>query len=273
MGKMCDQRYLRNTQYSDSSNLNARIAIHTNFSTGKEPWNTFVLKHLRVCQGMQVLALGCGNATQWQANQVHFPSDSALHLSDFSFGMLNEAKTHLAESSCFDFALIDAEHIPFADQQLDLVTANHMLYHVPHILAALAEIKRVLCPDGRLLAATNGEAHMIELYDLLHQFDGAYLPETGKHTRFSVENGSALLRQFFTHVQYIPYLSDLWVTDAGALADYVYSMWDAEGILTLDSREGMVSFFQSKIDAQGGIFIRKSTGIFIASDEPGLSRT
>ncbi len=273
MGKMSDQRYLRNIQYVDASNLNARIAIHANFSTGKEPWNEFVFRHVRICKGMRVLAVGCGNATQWRANQAHFPSDSELHLSDFSFGMLNEAKTHLAESPCFDFALVDAEHIPYTDLQLDLVTANHMLYHVPHIHAALAEIKRVLRPDGCLMAATNGEAHMLELYILLHQFCADYRPETGKHTRFSIENGGALLSQFFRYVQYIPYLSDLWVIDAGALADYVYSMWDAEGVIKLDARKELASFFQAKIDAQGGIFIRKLTGIFIASDVPDQMRT
>ena len=58
---------------------------------------------------------------------------------------------------------MDAQDIPFEDDTFGCVVANHMLYHVPDLDKGLAEIRRVLKPGGKLYAATNGEAHMLEL--------------------------------------------------------------------------------------------------------------
>jgi ubiquinone/menaquinone biosynthesis C-methylase UbiE len=42
-----------------------------------------------------------------------------------------------------------------------------MLYHVPDRPRARAEIHRVLSPNGRLFAMTNGNKHMLELRGLV----------------------------------------------------------------------------------------------------------
>ncbi len=55
------------------------------------------------------------------------------------------------------FKEIDAQSIPFEDETFDAVIANHMLYHVPDRPKAIAEIKRVLKPGGRLIATTIGK--------------------------------------------------------------------------------------------------------------------
>jgi SAM-dependent methyltransferase len=44
-----------------------------------------------------------------------------------------------------------------------VVLAAHMLYHVPELATAVAEIRRVLAPGGRCVAVTNGEAHIASL--------------------------------------------------------------------------------------------------------------
>ena len=57
----------------------------------------------------------------------------------------------------------DAAALPFSDAAFDVVTARHMLYHVPDVAAVLAEFRRVLKPGGRFLAVTNAEGYMAEL--------------------------------------------------------------------------------------------------------------
>ncbi len=95
-----------------------------------------------------------------------------IALSDFSPGMIEEAQHNLADAGRpFAFERIDAQAIPFADASFDMVIANHMLYHVPDRPQALAEIRRVLRPGGRLYAATGGANHLREIGELVQRFD------------------------------------------------------------------------------------------------------
>lgn len=273
MNRMSDKEYLRHFQYADPNNLDARIAVHALFSTGKDKWSNFIYRYLMIMPKNKILALGCGNATQWQENSKRFPPDSYMHLTDLSHGMLNAARSGLGEDTRFTFTLVDAQAIPYDGHMFDRVTANHMLYHVPEISKSLAEIKRVLKHGGLFMAATNGEKHMIELYDILAGLCPGYVPEDSKHTRFSLENGSGFLTEYFNHVEMIPYPSDLWITDAERLVDYVFSMWDASGVIKEDQKLTLLNHFRSVIQQKGGIFIRKSTGIFLASDSDETIRS
>jgi ubiquinone/menaquinone biosynthesis C-methylase UbiE len=273
MSRLSDKEYLTHFQYADPTNLDARISVHALFSTGKEKWSDFIYRHLMMFPKAKFLALGCGNATQWQANSTRFPSDSVMHLSDLSHGMLKVGRSGLGEDTRFSFTLVDAQAIPYPGHIFDRVTANHMLYHVPEIPKSLDEIKRVLKPGGLFMAATNGEKHMIELYDFLTGLCQGYIPEDSKHTRFSLENGSGFLEQYFSHVVMIPYLSDLWVTDAERLVDYVFSMWDVNGSIMEDQYFTIMNHFRAETQQKGGIFIHKSTGIFLASDSNEIMRS
>jgi len=264
--RMSDQAYLRGKQYAQSTNLNARIAIHEKFSTNKEKWADFIFKHLNIKPGLSVFALGCGNAVQWRSNANKFPEDCSIVLSDLSIGMLSEAKRALVDRNCFKFFVADAQNMPLAEKSFDLVTANHMLYHVPDIDRALSEIKRVLRKPGKLMAATNGEFHMQELYGLLHQFEPAYQFDPIKHRRFSLENGEPWLRQYFSNVELILFDSNLWVTDATLLTEYAYSMWDITETMPISRKMALTDYFQNIIVEKGGIFIRKSTGILLANN-------
>jgi ubiquinone/menaquinone biosynthesis C-methylase UbiE len=61
----------------------------------------------------------------------------------------------------------DAQALPFDDASFDCVAANWVLHHVPDLDRGARELARVLTPGGRLVAATVGEEHMKELWDLL----------------------------------------------------------------------------------------------------------
>ena len=47
----------------------------------------------------------------------------------------------------------DAPGLPFADQTMGTVTMWHVLEHLPHPVAALQDVARVLCADGVLIVA------------------------------------------------------------------------------------------------------------------------
>jgi 2-polyprenyl-3-methyl-5-hydroxy-6-metoxy-1,4-benzoquinol methylase len=49
---------------------------------------------------------------------------------------------------------------------VDVILANHMLYHVPNQPAAVAEFARVLRPGGYLLASTNSIHNLYQYHQL-----------------------------------------------------------------------------------------------------------
>ena len=257
--------YLKEEQYHSAGNLNARIEIHKRFSTGKKAWNDFIFEHLPLTQpGIRGLALGCGNAMQWRENQARYPLDIRIVLSELSFGMLSEPRLTFQDDPRFQICTMDAQYIAFKDEQFDFVTANHMLYHVLGIAIALSEIARVLNPNGMLMAATNGAHHMHALDHLLETFDPVYQGEHTMSSSFTLQNGAGQLKHYFEEVEIIPYQSDLWVTDAVLLADYAWSTPRVQLLFRPEQKESLKRFFQEQIDAHGGIYIRKETGLFIA---------
>lgn len=256
---------LRKDQYKTASNLNARIRLHQLFSTATESWDSFILANLQLSPGETVLELGCGNASQTRNNRGAYPASLRYFLADFSFGMLQEAVTDLEQDSCFSFSVQDAQALAFPDGAFDCITANHMLYHVPDIMLALQEIKRLLKPGGRLLAATNGHGHMQDLDQVVQGLFPAGLLLHTFHSRFNLEEGMDLIKSAFGNCTLKTYLSDLWVTEAQPLTNYVMSL---DGILTNQisgAPQELTDYFQRLIDAEGGIKIRKFTGLLLAT--------
>jgi demethylmenaquinone methyltransferase/2-methoxy-6-polyprenyl-1,4-benzoquinol methylase len=66
---------------------------------------------------------------------------------DLSAGMLREARAGLP----IPLVQARAEALPIADDSVDLVTMGYALRHVPDLVGAFAEYRRVLRPGGRVL--------------------------------------------------------------------------------------------------------------------------
>ncbi|MEA4813258.1 MAG: class I SAM-dependent methyltransferase [Anaerolineaceae bacterium] len=258
---------LQQTQYKTAQNLNARIRLHQRYSTSSQTWDEFVFSQMHLKTGQNVLELGCGNASQTRSNRALFPRDIHYFMTDFSWGMMQEAITALNADPRFAFSVQDAQAVAFPLQSFDLVTANHMLYHVPDILLALKGIWRLLKPNGRLMAATNGSGHMADLDSLIAAYNPAFQNMHAFHTAFTLENGKDLIASIFGSCTLVPYHSDLWVTSAKDLTDYVLSMDKMNGTARSMDPQSLTAFFQSCIDKEGGIKIRKSTGLLMAIKE------
>ena len=106
------------------------------------------------------------SAYLWMECVNRIPTGWVITLSDLSSGMVASARRNLKTTGRnFKFKEIDAQFIPYDEQTFDVVIANHMLYHVPDKIKAIAEIKRVLKPNGRLIATTVGNLHLMEMND------------------------------------------------------------------------------------------------------------
>jgi SAM-dependent methyltransferase len=265
MSKINDQGYLRAEQYRDASNLNARIRLHVEFSTNKYGWFRWVFDQFELFDQAHLLELGCGPGDLWLENMDRIPDGWQIILSDFSQGMLDQARKRLADQShTFVFETIDAQSIPYGADQYDIVIANHFLYHVPDRSKAIAEIRRVLKAGGQLYATTVGANHMKELPDMIGRFD---LEERdffrNSDVPFTMENGVGQLETFFSEVQARRYPDELRVTDVHVLADYAFSGMRLG--LEESRRAEFIQFLKDEMAAREGvIIIQKDSGIFLA---------
>ena len=265
MRRIDDQAYMKNEQYKDSSNLDARIALHANYSTNSYGLPRWEFDHyLDLPADARILELGTGPATLWRGNLERIPPGWSITLSDLSPGMLDEARQQLGDhAQRFDFREVDAQSIPFADGTFHAVIANHMLYHLPDLEKGISEIRRVLKADGTLFAVTNGAAHMIELVELQRALAIPTWRDITPSLPFNLENGAAHLQPYFASVAFDRYEDALDVTDADAIVAYAKSM---SGALTGPVHESSLrQLIQQTMDESGGLFrIQKDTGMFIA---------
>lgn len=262
-----DQHYLQTEQYATASNLNARRALHDLYSVNKNGWMPWVFDQLDLPAGALLLELGCGPANLWLENLARLPAACRLVLSDFSPGMLQAARANLSQApAVFTFGQVDAQAIPFGPHTFDLIVANHMLYHVPDLDRALAEIRRVLKPGGRLYATTIGRDHVAEIGDLVRRFsphDECWRENVVD--QFLLENGGAALSRWFSQVNLHRYPDELLVTAAGPLLAYILSTTSTTGVpLAGDNLAALSQHIESELAAHGAIHISKDSGIFIA---------
>lgn len=263
MSRFTNPDYLKTDQYRDSSNLDARAAIHQRFSTNPYGWCNWVFDALaKLPANARILELGCGPGYLWKECAQRIPAAWNIALSDLSPGMLDAAWRNLVVTGRnFKFEEIDAQSIPYPAETFDAVIANHMLYHVPDRKKALFEIKRVLKADGRLFATTLGKDHMREMWDQLERV--ACITRETITSAFMFENGATQLQEFFSHVELSCYEDNLRVTDVSAITAYVRSMtstaeFSEEQFLSIE-RE-----FTEAMKKNGEIFITKASGLFEA---------
>jgi SAM-dependent methyltransferase len=76
---------------------------------------------------------------------------------------LSERMVELARERGVDARVGDVQELPFEDESFDVAVAAWMLYHVPDLERALAELARILRPAGRLVAVTNGSEHLADI--------------------------------------------------------------------------------------------------------------
>lgn len=107
----------------------------------------------------------------------------------------------------------DVQALPFADGSFDTAVAAWMLYHVPDLDQALAELARVLGPGGSLVAVTNSDLHLGELRELI-----GYPTPFG--SLFSRENGEESLERHFSKVERLDVDGTVTVRDRAKLVAY-----------------------------------------------------
>lgn len=256
-------------QYSNSSNLEARIQVHKKYSTNKLDWSSWVFNQIDFRQDYKVLELGSGTGGLWISNKEDIPYMEIV-ITDISEGMLQTASSNLESiNSNMTFNIVNAEKIPYDDNSFDIIIANHMLYHVRDINMAISEIKRVLKSNGTLYATTMGNENMRNLERLLIEFDNRIqFPGNEMAGRFGLESGEIVLRQYFEKVECRRYEDALLINEVQPLFDYILSLEGMGNVLDIiknDNVDKLMIFLKDIIKKNSNIIIKKDSGILIAT--------
>lgn len=255
------KKYLTSQQYKSDINLNARIRLHKNFSTNPIGWMEWVANQIQINSSDIVLDIGCGPAGVWSKKLENKEDLHNLILTDLSFGMVGIAKKNIGYHQ--SYATINAMNLPFQSNSLDVIVANHMMYHVPNVPQSLKDIYRVLKPGGKLYTSTNGENHLFEMMEIMYKFINTINFSRFMHG-FSAENGGEKLGKVFESVKMTPHPNQLIVPNSQPIVDYINSMISEEESLIL-VENGFQSHLDSLIYDNGPFHITKNSVLFEAT--------
>ena len=174
------------SQYLTEDALETRRSVWHPTADGRDP-TTEALDAIVAEQPLRVLEVGPGVGA--------FAARIAAALPGVRLTAIDQSArfVELTRARGVDAREGDVQNLPFGDESFDVVAAMWMLYHVPDIGRALAEVRRVLRPGGLFVAVTNGDRHLADL-----RVEAGGSPVV---TRFSSQNGEEQLRAQFGDVQ------------------------------------------------------------------------
>ena len=254
----------------DEYNLNYRILLHNRFSTNDTNWFNWIFYLMSTKSGEKILELGAGNGEMWVRNNDALPIGATVLVSDISEEFLNQSRGRINnKDNAYKFEVIDMHNIGYSAATFDKVLANTMLYHSNNIGEVLNQISNVMKNDGQFFATTSGLDHLIELKEIVCEFDSRILfPLNGENKKFCLENGESILNPFFKNVECVKFDNLLRITDIDYFYEFIASFKDdrIHNIAPIiENQNDFKGFLQSKM-RRGYVEITKSNCMFISSN-------
>lgn len=115
-------------------------------------WKAFTIQVSGVGRGDRVLDVAGGTADLSLAFAKRVGREGEVWLTDINHAMLSRGRDRVYDHGyALPVAQCDAEKLPFPDNHFDCVTVAFGLRNMTHKDVAIAEMRRVLRPGGRLL--------------------------------------------------------------------------------------------------------------------------
>jgi len=171
-------------------------------------WKRFALAQTGLKPGMRALDLGGGTGDLALALTEQVGATGKVVLSDINAAMLEVGRGRLVDAGAsrnVEFVQANAEQLPFADRSFDCVTIGFGLRNVTDKAAAIASMRRVLKPGGRLLILEFSKPVFPGLKPVYDAYSFSVLPWLGK----VVANDEASYRYLAESIRRFPKQDDL----------------------------------------------------------------
>ena len=146
-------------------------------------WKRYFIAMSDIQPGQQVLDLAGGTGDIAALMSKRVGSRGTVVLSDINTSMLTLGRRRMEDRGLtgnIEYTLADAEKLPFADARFDAVTIAFGLRNVTDQATALAEMRRVLKPGGRVLILEFSHVEYEGLKKLYDGYSFGVLPWLGK---------------------------------------------------------------------------------------------
>lgn len=164
-------------------------------------WKPFAVNAAGIRRGHHVLDLagGTGDISKLLSKKVG-PTGRVI-LSDINGDMLAVGRDRMIDRGIqnLDFAQINAEALPFADNTFNAVTIAFGLRNVPRKEHALTEMYRVLKPGGRVMILEFSKLAIPMLEKFYDQYSFKVIPEVGKWVTGDRESYQYLVESIRKH--------------------------------------------------------------------------
>lgn len=101
-------------------------------------------------QGDRILDAGCGAGDDVRMLAERVAPDGTIVGIDTSESLIEEARERAGDTETVEFRVGDIMELPFEDGAFDACRADRVLQHLPDPNGALAELRRVARPGGRI---------------------------------------------------------------------------------------------------------------------------
>jgi len=145
-------------------------------------WKRFVIDLAGVRRGEKVLDLAGGTGDLAREFRKLAGTSGLVALADINAAMLGQGRVALADKGVVDVPLVqgNAECLPFEDGSFDCITMAFGLRNVTDKDKALASMRRVLKPGGRLLVLEFSKPQSELLSKVYDQYSFKLLPLMGR---------------------------------------------------------------------------------------------
>lgn len=223
-----DKEHLLNVNYGTTDDYYERSLAWDKFQNEKINVVDKALKYLDFGKDKVILDAGCGLGRFSLAAAELMTKNSKIFAVDISQSMLNIVDTK-AKNNDFNIETINCsiEKLPFSDEYFDEIYCNLVLYHVEDIEFALAQLKKSLKKEGKIIFLVPEFRWLTELIDwqdrallsLGYKYDDILLAPTGTD-RFCKDNANLFISKIFNIEKIIEHNGSMTFPTSQEILDY-----------------------------------------------------
>lgn len=147
-------------------------------------WKRYTINLATLRPGEKVLDLASGTADLAVKMAQKIGDKGEIFVTDINESMLEIGRKHMIDAGLIkntNYMLVNAEELPFEDNYFDCVTIGFGLRNVTHIDKALSEMRRVVCPGGRVIVLEFSKPRTQFLQKVYDAYSFNVLPLLGKY--------------------------------------------------------------------------------------------